>query len=486
MNGSGKTPIKFGTDGWRGIIADDFTFENVRLCAQATADYLAAQNSGDRVVTVGYDTRFASAGFARAVCEVLAGNGIKCLLAESFCPTPALSLATAYNHASAGIVITASHNPANWNGFKLKSPDGSSASGDMVASVEHQVELNLEEKSVKEVLYENAASSGLINVTDFKTPYLERLGEMVDLESIKASKLKIFYDAMYGAGTGYLDRLISGGNLEFTPINNSVNPAFPGMIQPEPIARNLEKLSTLVNQSGASAGLATDGDADRLGVVDESGVFLNTLQVYALLVLYLLEIKQERGAIVRTITSSSMLDRLGEMYGVPVIEVPVGFKYVAPVMIKENAMVGGEESGGYGYRGHVPERDGILSALYFLDLMARTGLAPSGLLRLLFSKVGAHYYDRVDIEYPQGARDEIYARVQKFEPQELDGVRIAGKDNLDGFRFRLEDGSWLLVRFSGTEPLLRIYSEAGTRQRVERLLKIGREITHLKGMEFET
>ena len=282
---------------------------------------------------------------------------------------------------------------------------------------------------------------------------------------------------MYGAGAGYFKMLLGGGAIKLIEINDQRNPAFPGIKQPEPIAINLAKLSAKVKEEKADVGLATDGDADRIGIIDEKGNFLTQLQVFALLALYLLEVRGERGAIVKTITTTSMLYRLGEIFKVPVYETPVGFKYVAPIMLAQNALVGGEESGGYGFRGHVPERDAILTGLYFLDLMTKTGKTPSQLLDYLFSKVGPHYYSRSDIEFPKEQREIITKNVIDSSPEMLDGVKMVNKDTLDGFRFTLADTSWLLIRFSGTEPLFRIYAESDSQARVERLLELGRKIT---------
>jgi len=273
--------------------------------------------------------------------------------------------------------------------------------------------------------------------------------------------------------------LLGDGAIELIEINNERNPLFPG-IQPEPIAANLAKLSATVKNQKADVGLATDGDVDRLGVVDENGIFLTPLQVLALLCLYLLEVRREQGAIVKTITTTSMLYRLGEIFKVPVYEVPVGFKYVASTMIAKNALVGGEESGGYGFftlRGqtYMPERDGILSGLYFLDLMIKTGKSPSQLIDYLYSKVGPHYFKRIDIEFPAEKRQEITNRIKHNPPQSIEGIKVK-LDTKDGFRFILADTSWLLIRFSGTEPVLRLYAESNTQARVERLLELGREL----------
>ena len=269
--------------------------------------------------------------------------------------------------------------------------------------------------------------------------------------------------------------LLGNGNIGLIEINSERNPLFPE-IQPEPIAANLANLSATVKKQGASVGLATDGDADRIGIIDEKGTFLTTLQVFALLCLYLLEIRGERGLIIKTITTTSMLYRLGEIFKVPVRETAVGFKYVAPIMLAENALIGGEESGGYGFRGHMPERDGILAGLYFLDLMLKTGKTPSELLDYLYSKVGPHHFNRVDVKFPASEREAIISRIKGNFPKSIDGVKVIETNTEDGFRFILADTTWLLIRFSGTEPVLRIYTESDTPTRVEKLLEVGKEI----------
>jgi phosphomannomutase len=280
---------------------------------------------------------------------------------------------------------------------------------------------------------------------------------------------------MYGAGAGYLKRAITGGTIKIIEINGERNPLFPG-IRPEPIAVNLTKLSAAVREQKASVGLANDGDADRMGIVDEKGTFLTQLQVFALLCLYLLEVRGERGPIVKTITTTSMVYRLGEIYKVPVYETPVGFKHVAPMMLSKKALIGGEESGGYGFRGHVLERDGILANLYFLDFMVKTGKNPSELIDYLYSKVGPHHYRRVDVEFPEAERQAIINRIRNKLPESIDNVKVLKADTTDGFRFTLVDNTWLLIRFSGTEPLLRIYSETDSPERAERLLELGKQL----------
>ena len=467
-------PIKFGTDGWRGIIAEDFTFDNVRLCAQAVADYLNQAGLAGRGLVIGYDTRFASEDFASAAAEVVAGNEIKVYLCPKVTPTPVMSFGVLAQQAGGAIIITASHNSAAWNGFKYKSELGTSASPEVITELEKTIShIITSGEKVKQMPLAQALEQGLIDYLDLDPIYFDQLTKLIDISELRRSSLKVVADPMYGAGAGYFKTLLSGGTIEVAEINNERNPLFPG-IKPEPIAANLAKLSATVKKLGANVGLATDGDADRIGIIDEKGMFLTQLQVFALLCLYLLEVRGERGPIVKTITTTSMLYRLGEMFKVPVYETSVGFKYVAPIMLAEKALIGGEESGGYGFRGHIPERDGILAGLCFLDLMLKTGKTPSELLAYLFSKVGPHYYQRIDIEFPGDERQAINNRIRDNFPESIDGVGVISSDTTDGFRFILADTSWLLIRFSGTEPVLRIYAESNTPARVDRLLELGK------------
>ena len=469
--------IKFGTDGWRGVIAQDFTFDNVRACAQGVADYLQGSGLASRGLVVGYDTRFASEDFAAAAAEVVAANGIRVWLCPRATPTPTISYGILALKAGGAIIITASHNPATWNGFKYKSEDGASASSEVVAELEGRISDAISRGGIEQMPLAEGLERGIIQYFDLAPVYQQHLAKLADLERLRKAEFKIVVDYMYGAGAGYFKALLQGGKIELIELNAERNPLFPG-IQPEPIAPNLTKLSAIVKEQGASVGLATDGDADRIGIVDENGVFLSPLQVFALLALYFLEIRGERGPIVKTLTTTRMLYRLGELFDVPVYETPIGFKYVAPKMEAENALIGGEESGGYGFRGHVPERDGILAGLYFLDLMFRTNKTPSQLLDYLYQKVGQHHYQRLDFPLPLEQRQKIIENIIQRQPEYIDGVK-ATLDTTDGLRFLLEDGSWLLIRSSGTEPLLRLYAESDSPARVERLLKEGRELVGL-------
>jgi len=468
-------PIKFGTDGWRAIIAEDFTFDNVRYCAQGVADYLKQSKLASRGIVIGYDTRFDSEDFAAAAAEVIAGNGIKVYLTPKAAPTPVISYGVLAKKAGGAIIITASHNPGIWNGFKYKDEYGSSASDEITSKIVSYINKAYDAGKVSRLLLADAKKQGLVLISDLAPVYYEQLAKLVDIDSLKRADLKLVIDPMYGAGAGYLKDILGGGTIRLTEIHGERNPLFPGL-RPEPILPNVNELGAIVKEKKANAGLATDGDADRMGIVDEKGNFVTQLQVFALLCLYLLEVRGERGPIIKTLTTTSMAYRLGEIFQVPVYETEVGFKFVAPMMRSKNALIGGEESGGYGFRGHVLERDGILANLYFLDLMVKTGKNPSELIDYLYSKVGPHHYRRVDIKFPENERQMIIGRVRDNPPKAIDGVKVLKVDTTEGFRFILEDNTWLLIRFSGTEPLLRIYAETDSPERAEKLLEIGRKM----------
>jgi phosphomannomutase len=426
-------------------------------------------------LVIGYDTRFASEDFAIAVAGVFAGNGIKVYLCNKSTPTPVVSFGVVNQKAGGAIIITASHNPAKWNGFKFRIENGASAPSEVIAELEKHIAHASVTESIKQISLEQARQQGLVEYIDLTPAYFDRIASLIDLNAIRQARMKVIIDPMHGAGAGYLKTLLDGGVIKLIEINGERNPAFPG-IQPEPIAVNLAKLSAAVRNQKANVGLASDGDADRIGVIDENGDFITQLQVFALLCLYLLEIRGERGPIVKTITTTSMVDRLGEIYKVPVHETSVGFKYVAPIMESQNAIIGGEESGGYGFRGHIPERDAIIASLYFLDLMVKSGKSPTQLLDYLYRQVGPHYYERIDIEFPASEHQRIVYRLKSSMPRAIEGVEVVKTNTTDGFRFILADNTWLLIRFSGTEPILRIYTESDSKTRVKKLLDFGRSL----------
>jgi len=467
--------IKFGTDGWRAVIAEDFTFDNVRACAQGVADFLNSTGTAKSSIVIGFDTRFGSEDFASASAEVLAGNGIRVFLLPRPAPTPVTSFTVTALKADGAIMITASHNPGNYNGFKYKVASGSSAPTEIISQIEKSANVAVDKGTVKRLDLAEAFKKKLVTYHDPYHAYERQLNRLINIEALKKNKLKVVVDSMFGAGIGYFKSLLDGGQIEVHEINRIRNPLFPG-IQPEPISKNLSKLARQVIRNNAAVGFATDGDADRIGIIDENGRFMTTQEVFALLAMYLLDVRKERGPLVKTLTSTDMLFTIGEMYDVPVFEEPVGFKYVAPVMMREKALLGGEESGGYGFRGHIPERDGMLAGLYFIDYIVRTGKSPSQLLANLFKKVGPHYYDRLDIHTTNEIKQQMLLKLSAASTSKIAGLKVVKLDTRDGFRYKLEDGSWLLIRFSGTEPLVRIYAECSSMDEVQRLILYGQEM----------
>ncbi|MBI5876327.1 MAG: phosphoglucomutase/phosphomannomutase family protein [Chloroflexi bacterium] len=465
------TKILFGTDGWRGVIADDYTFENVRRCAQGFASYLLSLGNAGAWVVVGHDKRFASEHFAAACAEVLAGNGLHVWLTDGATPTPVIAYAVLDKQAAGAINITASHNPPADNGFKVRDHRGGAIDPDGLKRIEALIPDDT--SAVKRVAYADAEAQGLARKFDASVAYITHLKDLIDLEPIKQAGLKIVVDAMWGNGAGWFPRLIGGGRTQIIEIHNTRNPSFPEMKRPEPIQPNVDVGLATTKANNADVCIITDGDADRLGVGDEHGAFINQLRVYGLLALYLLEARGQRGAIVKTLSTTSMLDKLGALYGVPVHTTGVGFKYVAPKMLETDALIGGEESGGYAFRGHCPERDGILAGLYILDMMVRLRKKPSELIELLFAKVGAHYYDRVDTTFPAEQREAIQARILGAKPAEIGGLAVTGLDTTDGYKFFMDGGDWLLVRFSGTEPIMRFYTETTRADKVQPILQAG-------------
>jgi len=473
--------IKFGTDGWRGIIADDFTFANVRLCAQGVAEYLKQNDLAKDGLVIGYDTRFASEHFAASAAEVIASNDIKVHLCSKATPTPVVSYTIVDTHAAGAIIITASHNPAVWNGFKYKNQLGASASSEIIEQIEqniHKLSTGNLKSPAKQLLLDEAIALGLIDYIDPNPGYFLQLSKLIDIEELRKHRMTIMVDSMFGAGAGYFKDILKGGLLQINEINAERNPSFPD-INPEPITKNLSRLSELVVKNKAAVGLATDGDSDRIGIIDENGNFLNQHQVFALLSLYLLEVKGQRGAIIKTVTSTDMVSRLGTIFNIPVYETAVGFKYVAPMMLQEDAIIGGEESGGYGFRNHIPERDALLAGLYFLDFMIKTHKTPSQLLDDLYCKVGPHYYDRIDVHISDEKRQAIMSQLKSIQLSTVAGIKITRTTATDGFRLHLIDESWLLIRFSGTEPLLRIYAESESLEKVGILLNECKKLLNL-------
>ncbi|MBN2555383.1 MAG: phosphoglucomutase/phosphomannomutase family protein [Anaerolineales bacterium] len=470
--------IKFGTDGWRARIADEYTFSAIRRCTHGFAHYILNHEGKKRPVVVGYDMRFASEDFARVAAEVLAGHGLHVLLTDGPTPTPTISYAVVANQAAGAINITASHNPPADNGFKVRDRNGGAVSPSGLIEIESMIPSD--ETSIPRLPYQQGVDEGIITVFDPDPAFIKQMERLVDLEPIRQAGLTILVDAMWGNGAGWFPRLLNGGTTRVIEIHNERNPIFPEMKRPEPIPPNIDAGLAATTEFGADVLLINDGDADRIGFGDEKGTFINQLRAFGLLAYYLLDVRGERGPIVKTLSTTSMLNKLGEIYTVPVFETGVGFKYVAPKMIEVDALIGGEESGGYAFQGHVPERDGILAGLYFLDMMVRLNRKPSELLELLFEKVGAHYYDRIDSPLDASKREVYKANIENAHPETIGGIPVLGLNATDGYKFELEGGGWLLIRFSGTEPVVRVYCETQDETKVQPVLEDGLRIVGLK------
>jgi phosphomannomutase len=466
--------IKFGTDGWRGVVAEDYTFDNVRRCAQGFASYLSEIGKQGQSIVVGHDMRFSGEHFAAAAAEVLAANGLKVWLTDGASPTPVISYAVVDKKAAGAVNITASHNPPTDNGFKVRDENGGAIDPDGLKQIEALIPGDMAD--VKRKAFKEAEADGSIVMFDPSIAYIKHLKDLIDLQPIKDAGLTVMVDAMWGNGAGWFTRLLEGGKTKVLEIHNTRNPSFPEMKRPEPIQPNVDVGLQATVDNNADVLLVTDGDADRVGFGDENGQFIDQLRAYGLLAYYLLEVRGERGPIVKTLSTTTMLNKLGKVYGVDVYETGVGFKYVAPKMVEVDAMIGGEESGGYAFRGNVPERDGILAGLYMLDFMVRTGKKPTELLELLFDKVGGeHYYDRIDTPF-KGDKQKKIDRILAANPETIGGLKVTELVTVDGFQFRLEDGGWLLIRFSGTEPIIRVYTETTHKDKVQAILQDGLEI----------
>lgn len=469
--------IIFGTDGWRATIAEDYTFNNVRRASQGYASYMLEKGNQGKWIIVGYDKRFASEHFAAAVAEVLAGNGFRVYLTQEATPTPVIAFSVVNKGACGAVNITASHNPPVDNGFKVRNETGGAIDPEGLLRIEALIPDTVAQ--VKRLPLQQGTAEKLIVEFDAATPYIEHIQRLINLQPIKEAGLTVMVDVMWGNGAGYFPRLLKGGKTRVIEIHNERNPSFPEMKRPEPIPPNINVGLKATVDNQADVLLITDGDADRCGIGDENGHFINQLRVYALLAYYLLEIRGERGAIVKTLSTTGMLNKLGQMYGVPVHETGVGFKYVAPKFTETNALMGGEESGGYAFRGNVPERDGILAGLYMLDFMVRTSKKPTELLYMLFKKLGAEYfYDRIDTPF-SGDRKDREASILAANPVTIGGLKVIELVTLDGFQFKLEDGGWMLIRFSGTEPIMRVYCETTHQDKVQAILQDGLKIAGL-------
>jgi alpha-D-glucose phosphate-specific phosphoglucomutase len=459
--------ITFGTAGWRSIIADGFTFQNVRLVTQAIAMYLKERGTSSRGIVVGYDARFLSDRFARVATEVLAGNGIKVFMAKDEVPTPALSFEILRRGAAGSVNITASHNPPEYSGLKFSPEYG----GPVLSSETDRIQeilRGIADGDIQSVPFEDGLTEGLIESIDPRPNYLHRLKDLVDIEAIKRSGLKVIVNPMHGAARGYLDAILRECGCEVRVINDSRDPLFGGR-PPEPVEEYISDLITEVREEGADLGLAVDGDADRFGIVDKEGCYIEPNMFLGLLTHHLLTTRGH-GAIAKTCATSHLLDAVGEQFGVKVIETEVGFKNVSRALREEDCIVGCEESGGLAIKGHIPDKDGILACLLAAEMVAREGKHLRGLLRDLYEKTGPFFYRRINILLPLDRKEEVLQDLQSHSSIGLSGVEVKGKKRLTkGVKFFLHGGDWVLIRPSGTEPVLRCYVEARHRDLLETL-----------------
>ncbi len=468
--------IHFGTDGWRAVIADTFTFENLRLVSQAVANWVNTTHSGESPpeVVVGYDTRFLSDRFASEVARVLAANGILVWQTRTDAPTPAISYNVKARSAAAGVVITASHNPPRYNGFKVKSTYGGSATSDQCDEIERElVNMAHAGNKVNIMPYEDAQEAGLICRFDPSWEYYQHLTDFVDIDKISEAELQIVADAMWGAGRGAFTGMLSRTRCNVVGIRDVLNPGFGG-IHPEPMLKHLNELVATVTRLHADIGIATDGDADRIGAIDALGNFIDPHHILALTLRHLVENKEQRGAVVKTVSTTSMIDVLAQKYDLMLHETPVGFNHIADLMMNEDVLIGGEESGGITVRGHIPEGDGILMGLLLLEVMATAGAPLHEIVADLQDKYGPAHYARNDVKLSRHLpKSEVVQMLADSAPAQLNGETVARVDTKDGVKFYMADRSWLLIRPSGTEPVLRIYAEAHAPYAVNALLEEG-------------
>lgn len=466
-------PIKFGTDGWRAIMGEDFIPDNVAKVIQAFCDWRLRIDPAQREVILGYDRRQNSRETAELVASVLAANNFTVQLSSSYCPTPCVSWMTKNSKAFVGIVVTASHNPWEWNGIKFKEDYGGSASPAYTAEIEAQIAANEQSgRHPVKMKYAEALSQKLITLFDPQATYLTGLKNLVDLSTLASSPFKILYDSMHGAGSGFLGEILGDG---LTEIHADPQVSLEG-VNPEPIDKNLGELLSRMSGGGFALGLATDGDADRIGAVDDRGSFVNSHQIFALLLKHYVQDKGLKGTVVKSVSTSQMINRLCDRYGLKLVETPIGFKHICATLRAEDALMGGEESGGLSFAPHVHERDGLLNGLMLVEMISQHKKGVRELIDDLYAEIGRFDYDRVDLHLERDKINKLLTFLSKEKITRLAGVSVARTNFMDGFKYILSDESWLLIRASGTEPLVRIYAEASSREKVNALLAEGNKL----------
>jgi len=466
--------IKFGTDGWRDIIDENFSFDNVKAVAQAVADYVNSikdkKELRGKELIVGYDTRRNSEKYAETVAGVLAGNGIKVLLVDSFTSTPAVSFAIKKRNLTGGVMITASHNPPQYNGLKYKAYYSGSADMDII----DKIEKNLFKNNVKEISLEEAKKCGILKIDNVTPDHIDFITNYVDMGLLKKSNLKVLVDVMYGAGDKCLEEILSATNCKVKTIHSERDLNFGG-ISPEPVEKNLQELTRRTKEEGYDIGIATDGDVDRIGCVASNGEILDGQNVMTLLLRHFVENKKMKGSVVTTVCGTVLFKKMCEKYGLKLHETPVGFKYICDIMRREDVLIGGEEAGGIGFKNYIPERDGVLSGLLMLEMMAYKKASILDILSDLRKEFGTYYYLKTSIKIHEAKKKGLMSYLEKNPPKDILGKKITETNTADGIKFMCEDSSWLFFRLSGTEPILRIYAEAAKSETAQEILKFGKK-----------
>jgi len=465
--------IVFGTDGWRAVISDDFTFDNVAIVAQAMADFIKSRREPiykKRKTAIGYDTRFLSDKYAEITACVFAANGIRSVLSDKPCPTPAVSYYIKKNRLTGGVMITASHNPAQYNGVKYKGYFGGSAAGDIIGAIEKRLHKN----PVKCMPLEKAMKKGMIVKKDIISDQLNFIKKYVDMRKLKKARLKVLVDSMNGAGSTHLGELLKNTSIKVDYMNTEINPSFKGR-PPEPNEHHLQELMKRVKKEKYDLGIATDGDADRVAIIDSDGNILSGHKVMSLLLLHLLMNKHRRGGVVQTVCGTDLIKKICKEFGIKHYETPVGFKYICALMVKKHILIAGEETGGIGFENYIPERDGFLTSLLMMEMMASMKKPLKDILKWVDKKYGSFVYEREDVSFPESKRKKLVTGMKKKPLTKILNRRVAEINDTDGDKFICDDGSWLLLRLSGTEPKLRIYTETSSKKRSQQYIDFGKK-----------